>query len=171
VLKKKTLDSDDFANYRPISNLSFISKTLERIISNQLNDYLTTNHLYAKMQSAYRKNHSTETALIRVINDITIAIDNHQEAILVLLDLSSAFDTIDHQILLERLQTHFGLTGKVLSWVKSYITDRPQRVLLDSTYSKSRYLTCGVPQSSVLGSLLFSLYLSPLEDIISLNTP
>ena len=91
-----------FDNYWPISNLSFLSKTLERIVASQIEGYLTTNGLFAKMQSAYRKHHSTETALLRVVNDIDQAIDNKCEAVLVLLDLSAAFDTIDHAILLDR---------------------------------------------------------------------
>ena len=167
LIKKDNLDADVFANYRPISNLSFLSKTLERIVASQIEGYLTTNGLFAKMQSAYRKHHSTETALLRVVNDIHQAIDNKCEAVLVLLDLSAAFDTIDHAILLDRLRDRYGFSGTVLRWIESYLKDRPQCIVLDKILSRPRYLSCGVPQGSVLGPLLFSLYIAPLEDIIS----
>ena len=167
LIKKDNLDADVFANYRPISNLSFLSKTLERIVASQIEGYLTTNGLFAKMQSAYRKHHSTETALLRVVNDIHQAIDNKREAVLVLLDLSAAFDTIDHAILLDRLRDRYGFSGTVLRWIESYLKYRPQCIVLDKILSRPRYLSCGVPQGSVLGPLLFSLYIAPLEDIIS----
>ena len=106
---------------------------------------------------------NTETALIRVVNDIHRAIDDQCESILVLLDLSAALDTIDHAILLERLRFLYGFSNLVLQWFTSYLVNRPQRVVLD----KPRRLSCGVPQSSNLGLVLFSLYISPLEDVIT----
>ena len=119
------------------------------------------------LQSAYRKRHNTETALMRVVNDIHQAIDNKCEAVLVLLDLSAAFDTIDHAILLDRLRDRYGFSGTVLRWIESYLKDRPQCIALDKILSRPRCLSCCVPQWSVLGPLLFSLYIAPLEDIIS----
>ena len=107
------------------------------------------------MQSAYRKYHSTETALIRVVNDIQRAVDDQCASVLVLLDLSSAFDTIDHEILLERLRFRYGFSNLV-----------PQRIVLDKFSSQPRRLSCGVLEGSVLGPVLFSLYISPLEDVI-----
>ena len=118
------------------------------------------------MQSAYRKYHSTETALIRAVNDIQRAIDDQCESVLVLLDLSAAFDTIDHEILLERLRFRYGFFNLVLQWFTSYLIDRPQRIVLDKFSSQPRRLSCGVPQGSVLGPVLFSLYIAPLEDVI-----
>ena len=135
LIKKDNLDADVFVNYRPISNLSFLSKTLERIVASQIEGYLTTNGLFAKMQSAYRKHHSTETALLRVVNDIHQAIDNKCEAVLVLLDLSATFDTIDHTILLDRLRDRYGFSGTVLRWIESYLKDRPQCIVLDKILS------------------------------------
>ncbi|KAL9958483.1 hypothetical protein ACROYT_G035500, partial [Oculina patagonica] len=126
LIKKDTLDPDELSNQRPISNLSFLSKTLERIVASQIDEYLHDNGLYARMQSANRKYHSTETALIRVVNDIQRAIDDQCESVLVLLDLSAAFDTIDHEILLERLRFRYGFSNLVLQWFASYLTDRPQ---------------------------------------------
>ena len=167
LLKKPLLDPEELKNYRPISNLSFLSKTLERVVSLQLNEYLLTNNLHAKMQSAYRPHYSTETALLRVFNDINLALDQHNEVILVLLDLSSAFDTIDHTILSHRLESRFGLNGTVLKWFKSYLVNRTQSIVIDHTVSTPSSLMYGVPQGSVLGPLLFSLYVSPLEDIVN----
>lgn len=147
---------DDFESYRPISNLLFLSKTLERIVALQIEGYLTTNGLFAKMQSAYRKHHSTETALLRVINDIHQALTKY-EAVLVLLDLSAAFDTIDHAILLDRLRYRYGFSGMVLN-------DRPQCIVLDKILSRPRYLSCGVPLGSVLGPV-FLLKISYLHTV------
>ena len=118
------------------------------------------------MQSAYRMYHSTETALLKVVNDIMRGIDDQKECVLVLLDLSSVFDTIDRGILLDRLHNRYGLSGVVLDWLKSYPSDRSQRVVLDNVFSKPYSVDCGVPQGSVLGPLLFSLYIAPLEDVI-----
>ncbi|CAB4024165.1 Hypothetical predicted protein, partial [Paramuricea clavata] len=156
LIKKMSLDRDEFNNFRPISNLAFLSKTLEKIVASQLDTYLTNHQLYAKIQSAYRIHHSTETALLRVVNDVMRGIDDQQECVLVLLDLSPAFDTIDHDILLDRLCNRYDLSGVVLDWLKSYLCDRPQRPRA----------SCGFPQGSVLGQLLFSLYIAPLEDVI-----
>ena len=102
-----------------MSNLSFISKILERIIYFRFVNHITANKLIDQFQSAYKPGHSTETALIRVVNDMLNALDNGNLSFLTLLDLSAAFDTIDHSILLERLQTSFGIDGLPLKWVKS----------------------------------------------------
>ena len=123
MIKKPSIDSNILKNYRPVSNLCFLSKCLERIVANQLKIYLSENKLYAKCQSAYRANHSTETALLRVHNDIMRALDLRKDVISVMLDLSAAFDTLDHDILLNRLQCRFGITGSALQWFRSYLTD------------------------------------------------
>ena len=165
-LKKPHLDPEDYSNYRPIANLSFLSKPLERIVANQLNTYLVQNDLFESFQSAYRSNHSTETALLRVVNDIQRSIDDHKEVILVLLDLSSAFDTLDHTILLGRLRDYYGISGTVLRWLESYLSGRSQTVVINMASSDARQLVYGVPQGSVLGPLLFALYFAPLADVI-----
>ncbi|KAL9956690.1 hypothetical protein ACROYT_G038209 [Oculina patagonica] len=126
---------------------------LERIVASQIRDYLTENDLYPSLQSAYRKFHSTETALLRVQNDILRAIDNGNEVLLVLLDLSAAFHKLDHVILINRLSTQYGFTGTVLDWFRSYLNDRSQKVVIGNTESKPQPLTSGVPQGSVLGPL------------------
>ena len=117
--EKPSLDCNNLKNYRSVSNLPFISKVLERIVCSQFLNHITANKLIDKFQSAYKPGHSTETALIRVVNDTLNAIDNGNLSLLTLLDLSAAFDTIDHSILLERLQTSFGIDGLPLKWVKS----------------------------------------------------
>jgi hypothetical protein len=117
-------------------------------------------------QSAYREGHSTETALTRVQNDLLKAVDNQGGAVLVLLDLSAAFDTIDHQVLLMTLRHCIGVSGSALSWFSSYLVDRQQSVRIGGTLSSPKQLPYGVPQGSVLGPQLFSIYTQPLHDII-----
>ena len=173
ILKKPSLDHDQPKNYRPVSNLSFLSKVIERVVAHQLGKYLDDNKLHHPFQSAYRPRHSVETALTRVHNDIMRSLDQQHGVILVLLDLSAAFDTVDHELLLSRLQTRFGIQGNVLQWLRSYLTDRQQEVCVAGGKSNPRALHCGVPQGSVLGPILFTCYISPLSDISSkwlLNT-
>ena len=111
---------------------------------------MSDNNLYEPYQSAYRKSHSVETALIRVQNDILQALDKKQCVILVLLDLASAFDTVDYSILLSRLSKYVGINGDALSWFSSYLSGRYQRVFVNKSKSYSSLLTSGVPQGSVL---------------------
>ena len=158
LLKKQGLDINILRNYRPISNLPYIAKLIEKTVLVQVNSYLCQNNLYAKCQSAYRVGHSTETALLRVQNDVLRALDIQNDVIIVLLDLSSAFDTIDHDILLHRLRCRFKIDGVVLEWIRSYLRGRTQRVCVGSVVSEAQFLDCGVPQGSVLGPVLFSLY-------------
>ena len=167
LIKKPTLDPESFQNYRPISNLPFLHKILERAAVLQLQQYLSDNNLHAKAQSAYRQFHSTETALIRVTNDILRAVDQHQEVVLVLLDLSAAFDTIDHQALLQRMECRFGIKGPALAWLKSYFHERQHRVRIDNIQSDPVTVTRGVPQGSVLGPLAFIMYSAPIEQIVN----
>ena len=114
LLKKAILDCEILKNFWPVSNLSFLSKLVERIVCVQLVDHLKAHNLYEVFQSVYRQLHSTETALLRVQNDLLRAVDTHGGAILVLLDLSAAFDTIDHHRLLHTLESSFGIQGKAL---------------------------------------------------------
>ena len=165
LLKKAGLDAK-VENYCPVSNLQFISKILEKIVCDQLQSHLTVYDPFPTFQSAYRKFHSTETALLTVKNDLLLAMNNKQVTLLVLLDLSSAFDTLDHDILLNILRTKFGVDGTVLKWFKSYLSGRSQPVLINNTLSNRHDLAWGVPRGSCLGPLLFILYTSELFDIV-----
>ena len=142
-----------------------MSKVVEKVVALQLTSYLENDHLYEPLQSAYKQFHSTETALIKVHNDIVTAIDNGYSVIFVLLDLSAAFHTVDHRILLKRLSTGFGICNKALDWFVSYLSDRTQFVKVNVTSSHLSHLTQGVPQGSVSGPILFFLYTSPLGGI------
>ena len=167
LLKKDSLPKDDLSSYRPISNLNFLSKVLERIAHNRLLSHLSQFSSFPIHQSAYRKHHSVETALLKIQNDLLLAIDRKQISALVLLDMSAAFDTVDHQILLSRLSLNFGIRDSALNFLTSYLLNRTQAVVVDSTTSASTFCSSGVPQGSVLGPLLFSLYTAPLSHIVS----
>lgn len=167
LLKKDSLDPEVLKHYRPISNLPYLGKLIERAAIKQYVDYLSKNNLFASSQSAYRQHHSTETALVRVTNDILRSLDKpHGEVILVLLDLTAAFDTIDHVLLLDRLQRRFGIGSKVLKWFASYLKNRQQSVIIDSEISDPQVMDWGIPQGSIGGPILFVSYTTPVEDII-----
>ncbi len=151
LIKKTLLDSDIFKNYRPVSNLTFISKVIEKVVAVRMKEHNYTHCLHDPLQSAYLELHSTETALIKVQNDILCALDNGNCVILIMLDLSAAFNMVDHKILLSRLSSRFGICGKALSWLEFYLTDKLQCVNIDGVKSTERKLACGVPQGSVLG--------------------
>ena len=149
-MKKVSLDLNELSNYRPIANLPFLSKIIEKATASQLEHYLVSrNSLHPLIQSGYRKYHSTETALIKLFNDIGCSLDDGHHAILILLDLSCAFDTIDHEILITRLQARFGITGNALLWLKSYLVGRRWFVSINGFQSDSHTARWGVPQGSV----------------------
>ena len=166
LLKKSGLDTADMANFRPVSNLSFLSKVIERVVARQVNSYLMENGLLPRCQSAYRRHHSTETAMLRVLSDALTAADNRQVTLLGMLDLSAAFDCVDHLILLQRLERNFGLTGAVLQWMTSFLTGRTQQVIYDGRLSAIQQVRFGVPQGSVLGPLLFTIYTTEVSKIV-----
>ncbi|XP_054864080.1 uncharacterized protein LOC129348233 [Amphiprion ocellaris] len=166
LLKKSNLDPNVLNNYRPVSNLPFLSKILEKLAFNQVSDFLNRINILEKHQSGFRMNHSTETALLKILNDIRWNLDNKKLTVLVLLDLSAAFDTVDHHILLNRLKHLVGLSGTVFNWFDSYLTDRCFYVSMDTCSSGTHEIKCGVPQGSILGPILFNLYMLPLGDVI-----
>ena len=169
VLKKASLNKEIRKNYRPVSNLSFLSKLTERAVAAQLAEHMDSNNLHTPVQSAYRPLHSTETALLKVINDILVSIDHGNGVIVVLLDLSAAFDTIDHNLLIDRLGERIGITGKALEWFKSYLSNRFQSIHLNGKSSKHILLIFGVPQGSVLGPVKFTVYQGPVFEIAELH--
>jgi hypothetical protein len=164
ILKKPSLDCNVLSNYRPVSSINFISKLIEKTATNQLRQYFDDNNLLDEYQSAYCKNKSTETALLSVRSDILDAVDRQKIVFLVMLDLSAAFDTIDHTILLRRMNQSFGISKTALQWISSYLKCRTSHIY--GIYSDSHILDFGVPQGSVKGPLDFIVYTTPVGNII-----
>ena len=164
-LKNPDLDSESLSNYRPISNLSFLSKIIEKCVSVQLTKYLEENDLFTEFQSGYRKHHSCETATTKIHSDILVMCDKRSRVVLLILDLSAAFDTVNHTCLLKKLKNMYGIQCLALEWIKSYLTDRSFCVKVKDTKSKQTILEVGVPQGSILGPLLFILYTKDLQEI------
>ena len=165
LLKKTSLDTEQLKNYRPVSNIPFLSKVLEKIAVKRLLNHLQSNDLYEVKQSAYKRQHSTETALLKVQNDIACALDKKKDVVLLMLDLSAAFDTADHNQLLSVLGSEFSVTDKDLSWFSSHLKGRTQRVKIGSDMSDYLHLKCGVPQGSVIGPIMFILLTTSLRRI------
>ena len=158
ILKKPSLNKEVFKNYRPVANMQFASKILEKCVASQVNEHVEVNNLNEPMQSAYKANHSTETALAKVHNDFQLAIDNQKIVLLLMLDLSAAFDTVDHGIFTHRLATDFGIVGDVNKWFHSYLDNRTLQVLVNGELSDSINMKYGLPQGSVIGPLGFVFY-------------
>ena len=140
-----------------MSNLSFISKMFEKVVLQQLVDYLKHNSLLYIYQSTYRPHHCIETLLLRTANDIILVLDKGHVSLLTLLDLSSAFDTIDHNILLNRLNYLYGISDTCLSLFRSYLSNRRQSLAIANRISWTKELNYGVPLGSVLGPI-FSFF-------------
>ena len=151
-------------NYRPVSSLCFIAKILEKHVLSKVSSYLNSQNLYNTCQSAYCPGHSTETALLKDVNDLFLSLNKGNISVLALLDLSSAFDTIDHSILVHHLHTDFGFTDTVLQWFSSYLTDRT--LIVSNHCSAIAPVHSGVAQGSVLGPILFSMCIKSLSAII-----
>ena len=166
LIKKPGLDREMLKNYRPVSNLSFLSKVIEKVISIRILGHILDNNIVDSFQSAYRAGHSCETALLHVYNDIVTTVGKGNGSFLVLLDLSADFDTIDHDNLFYILEKYVGIGGSALRLIRSYFSDRTQRVQIDGIMSDFASLLCGVPQSSVVGPMKFCLYLLPLGAIL-----
>ncbi|KAJ8395857.1 hypothetical protein AAFF_G00027400 [Aldrovandia affinis] len=166
LLKKPSLNSAIISNYRSVSLLPFLSKTLERAVYNQLSTHLLQNDLLDPNQSGFKAGHSTETALLAVTEALQGAKSQSLGSVLLLLDLSAAFDTVDHQILLSSL-VEMGISGSALTWFKSYLTDRSYQVAWRGSLSSLHTLSTGAPQGSVLGPVLFSMYTKSLGSVIS----
>ena len=157
----------NIANYRPINSISFLSKIIEKCVEVQLIQHLKKNNMILDRQSAYKKNHSCETALIKICDDILIDLNSDSSVMMAFLDLSAAFDTVDHSILLNKLQHQYAIDGTVIHWFASYLQERKFHVKIDDNFSNGRVLKCGVPQGSVLGPLLFALYTQEIHKIFN----
>ena len=145
-MKNASGDTNSFANYKPVSNLSYLSKFLEKCVLQQLLNHLDSNNLFNEFQSAYRRYHSCETAMAKISNDILCNLDDKAGTFLIFLDLSAAFDLVDHTVLLHRLKTKFHITSQVLDWFKSYLSDHQYSVKIKCSSSNGVLIFYGVPQ-------------------------
>ena len=166
IIKKRYLGHNDSINYQSVSNHCFIAKILKKLVLSQVSSYLNSHNVYNIFQSAYRPSPSTETALLKVVDDLFLSLNKDNISVLALLDFSSAFDTIDHSILVHCLHTDFGFTDTVLQWFSSYLTDRTHYVSLSNNCSAFAPVHSDVPLGSVLGPILFTMYIKPLSAII-----
>jgi hypothetical protein len=151
---------------RPVSVLPCFSKILERLVFNRCVKYIEKYTILNNKQFGFRSNHSTYMAILNLIDTITKSVENNETTMGIFLDLSKAFDTIDHNILLHKLE-YYGFRGIVLEWFQSYLNDRKQYVCFNSCNSSMKDILCGVPQGSILGPLLFILY---VNDIVNVST-
>ena len=154
-----------YTNYRPISNLPFLSKIIEKAVLTQCIPFLQSTEKFAQNNSAYKKYHSTETLLTKISSDIVTNISNKQITMLVLLDLSAAFDSVNHSTLIDILRNRFNVQSAVLSWFKSFFQDRSQRIRINNSFSKKLDIHTGVPQGSCIGPVAFLIYVSALSEI------
>ena len=158
LLKGSNLDPNNMKNYRPVSLLPFVGKLIERVVHNRVTSHLALNNLNCETQHGYKKHHSCETLLVKLIDDIMVAVDQGRGVVVLIVDLSAAFDTVDHKILLNVLRYKYFITGSALKWFKSFLTGRTQRVKIGDHFSEPIMVSFGVPQGSVLGPLLFNMY-------------
>ena len=165
VIKNTKLDQDELSNYRPVSNLPMLSKFCERGLYIQVENYIEDQNLHAHSQSAYRKHNSCETAILRITENIQQNLFKKRYVALLLLDSSSAFDTIDHQILFTKLRHNFNFGTKAINTIKSYLTNRSFSVKINKTTGTPKLIQTGVPQGSLLGPLLYILYTKELDSI------
>ena len=165
LLKKQGLEVIN-PNFRPVSNLSFLSKVIEWCMLLQVSTHCDQYGLQPNYQSTYRAHHSCEMAILDLSNDILWAMEKQSITSLVAIDLSATFDTVDHDILLDILNNKFGIEDKALKWFNNYLRPRSFKVVIDGTYSEEQNLTISVPQGSCMGANIFNLYCAPLEEVI-----
>ena len=167
LLKKAGLDPETLKNYRPVSDIVLISKLTETVVLDRLNKHAISHNLQCNFQHGYKKFHNTETLVIKVVNDVLIGFDADNGTLLLLLDLSAAFDTVDIEKLLNILEKEFGISGVALKWFRSFLVGRTQKVRINDTVSDCLDVLFGVPQGSVLGPVLFNMYTRSLYNVIT----
>ena len=163
----KSGDPSLLTNYRPISVLSFFSKIFEKIVYNLVFDFLSDNEILYDYQFRFRSKHSTQQALITLVDRVTKCLDRTNIVVSLFIDLKKTFDTVHHRILLRKLYA-YGIRGVLLKWFESYLTDRSQYVIYDGVRSEIKFVECGVPQGSILGPLLFIIFMNDICNISDL---
>ena len=165
LLKKKGLDLLE-KNYRPVSNLPFLSKLVERTTLAKFDQHCREHQLLRDFQSAYRKGYSTETSLIKMTNNILWSMERKEVTAVIVLDMSAAFDTVDHDLLLNILHNKYGITDSALQWYQSYLRPSGMKVQINDAYLSIRALNYSVPQGSASGANLFTAYCAPIKSVI-----
>ena len=161
-LKKGTEKS----NYRPVSNLQFISKVVEKCTLNQLTNHCNKYNLLPEYQSTYRKHYSCETSLLKLVNDTLWAMENKLITAVTVMDLPVAFDTVSHELLLTVLREQFGINDVAINWYENYLKPRCFKVCINGKYSAQKTMDFSVPQGSTQGAYLFICYASTLNEIV-----
>ena len=170
LLKKAGLDIEEYKNFRPVNNLVFLSKLLERCADNQLDEHMTINNIHEPTQFAYKKFHNTETMMLGVTDEVLQGFDQNQATVIIFLDLSAAFDTINIDKVIEIMDDEIGIGGTVLKWFRSFLEGRTQQVKIGNVYSESIEVQCGAPQGSVLGPRIFGINVRSQSVVFKIKT-